>query len=152
MKSLAVFEIDGVLDCSSRAVAVAKQAFRSLDWEIAFITSRPVSRAHETLAFLADRLKASKYPKTASTFWCGAVTAQATVAKKSQMFQSLIRQHYDIERVVVYDNDEISLNEYNTFIRSRNHPRSFSLYRIVDGYPVAVHGSAVHVRREPSEF
>lgn len=152
MKTLAVFEIDGVLDQSPRAVAVAKQALANLDWEIVFLTARSEGRSAETLAFLADRLKVSRYPKTAPTLWCGRDSEPATRVAKIQTFQSLMRQHHSIERVVAYDNDETVLNGFDTFIRSRGQPRSFALYRIDGGAPVSVYGSAVYAKRDPTEF
>jgi len=152
MRSLAIFEIDGVLDSSSRAAAVAKQALRSTDWEIAFLTARSSLRAQETLSFLAERLKVSKYPKTSPTLFCGRDTEQATWDVKIQNFQSLIRQHHDIDRVVAYDNNEFVLYAYGAYIKSRSQPRSFSMYRIVNKDPVIVCGSAVYVKPGPSEF
>ena len=153
MKTLAVFEIDGVLDLSARAAGVAKQALRDPDWEIAFVTARQPSRAQETLAFLVERLKTSKYPKPAPTFWCGRESLASTVTQKIMVFQSLIRQHHSVDRVVCYDRDENALFGYDAFVRGRKHPRSFSFYRVEsNGEPTVLSGSAVYIQRGPSEF
>jgi hypothetical protein len=101
---------------------------------------------------LSERLRAAKVPKTAATIWCGAGSAASTASQKVNAFQSLIRQHYEIERVVFYDNDDSVLNAAYAFLKSRGSPRSYSLYRIENGTPIVAYGSAVYVKPEPSEF
>lgn len=151
MKTLAIFEIDGVLTESKRACAVAKQAIMHLDWELCFVTSRPQERAAESMAFLADRLKINQFPKTAPAYWCGRTTLLATTAVKLQNFQALLRQHHLIDRLVCYESDLTVLDAYESIISQRNAPRSYTLYRVVSKEPVVVYGNAVQATEPTTE-
>lgn len=143
MKTLAIFEIDGVLTTSSRACAVAKQALRNLDWEMAFVTSRPEERAAESMAWLAERIKISQFPKITPAYWCGRSSPLNTTAIKLQTFQALLRQHHSIERLVCFESDLTLLDAYESILSQRDSPRSYTLYRVVDGQPIVAYGSAV---------
>lgn len=151
MRTLAIFEIDGVLTDSNRACAVAKQAVRHLDWELCFVTKRPQERAAESLAWLADRLKINQYPKTAPAYWCGRVTPASTTGVKLQTLQALLRQHHAIDRLVCYESDRTVLDAYESIISQRDAPRSYTLYLVVSKEPVVVYGSAVQATEPTTE-
>ena len=151
MNTLAVFEIDGVLSCSARARAVMKRALRRLDWDVVVVTARHSTRSRETLAWLADRFGIDRLPKPCCAHHCGRATPTETFGAKLRTLQTLLRQHHAIDRLVCYEHDVTVLSAYDQTIRSRERPRSYSLYCVGSKDPIMLYGSAVQ-RTEPSEF
>ncbi len=145
MKTLVITEVDGVLDLAPRAAAVAKQALVKPDWSLVVMTARPSSMANETLQYLAARIKISQFPKTSPTYWCCGLTAQDTVSNKQKYFKSLLRQHHNIDRIVVFETNKDVLEAYRGVLAGRQHPRSWVLWLVgPTSVPKVFYSSAVY--------
>lgn len=135
-----MFALDGVLDCCSRARAVARQALRAHDWGVAFLTTRDESRVSETLAFVASNVRGS-YHKPAPTYWC------RDQGGKQRKLKDLLLQHSPVHRVVCFERDRSVLDNFAGIIKVIQSIRSYELYTVINGEAVLTHGNVVLASR-----
>ena len=138
MKTLCVFEIDGVLDVNRRALTVARKVLHRLDHDTVF-TTKNISAAH---AFLQEHLNISMFPRPAPVFCC------TTPAQHTSLFRTLLGQHHSIERLICYSASQDTINEYASMLQGRTHPRTHSFYLVSSKEILMAYSSAVY-RQEP---